>query len=596
MVLLSSLEEVLRIGADRWELGCNRYPGAVHPAGYLQLARFELDLFPTWSYQLGDVKLTRSICAARGTDAVIISYTATGLPPEGATLELRPLLAYRDYHSLQHENGAVNRSAVQGDGWVRFCPYDGCPPLYVCAPGIVYEATGDWYRQFEYAIEQERGLDWQEDLFNPGVMTLPLRAGEPLVVVAATQPLGAEEAAALVAEETSRRAALRAALAEYGPVATRLALAADQVIVGRGEGGETVIAGYPWFEDWGRDTMIALPGLTLTNGRFETARRILSTFAGAVDQGMLPNRFPDWATTPEYNTVDATLWFFVAAWRYLEATGDLAFLRRELLPVLRDIIEWHQRGTRYGIRVDEDGLLHAGEPGVQLTWMDAKVGDWVVTPRIGKPVEIQALWYNALRITEALCQQTRQTARAREYAAQADRARASFEAKFWNEAGGYLYDVLEDSGPDGSLRPNQVFALSLPFPLVDGERAQKVLAAVEAQLLTPLGLRSLAPSDPHYAGRYQGDVWHRDSAYHQGTVWEWLIGPYVDAVLRVRGTDAATKQAIRAHLTALVEHLSEAGLGTVSEIADGDAPHRPSGCPAQAWSVAEFLRAWLATA
>jgi predicted glycogen debranching enzyme len=595
MVLLSSLEEAVQIGEERWELGCNQYPGTVHPSGHELLARFDLDLFPSWRYQLGRAMLTRSLAALHGTDAVVLRYQATGLPQGGATLELRPLLAYRDYHSLQRENGAVDTMVVQGDGWVRFCPYDGCPPLFLCAPGITFEPTGYWYRSFEYAIEQERGLDGREDLFNPGVLTLTLRPGEPLYLVAATEVIPAGEAAGRLEAEVSRRAALRAALADHGPVASRLALAADQFVVGRGEGGETVIAGYPWFEDWGRDTMIALPGLTLTNGRFETARRILGTFAGVVDQGMLPNRFPDWGTTPEYNTVDATLWFFVAAWRYLEVTGDLAFVRNELLPVFRDILDWHRRGTRFGIRVEEDGLLHAGVPGLQLTWMDAKVGDWVVTPRVGKPVEIQALWYNALRITEALCQQTRQTARAREYGAQADQARASFERLFWNEAGGYLYDVVDGDERDASLRPNQLFALSLPFPLLEGARAAQALAKVEQELLTPMGLRSLAPTDQQYLGRYEGDVWRRDASYHQGTVWEWLIGPYIDAVLRVRGTSRAAKQVARSRLLPLVDHLSEACLGSISEIADGDPPHRPNGCPAQAWSVAELLRAWLAT-
>jgi predicted glycogen debranching enzyme len=342
--------------------------------------------------------------------------------------------------------------------------------------------------------------------------------------------------------------------------------------------------------------MIALPGLALAVGRFETARRILATFAGAVDQGMLPNRFPDWATTPEYNTVDATLWFFVAAWRYREASGDLAFLRDTLLPVFRDIIDWHQRGTRYGIRVDSDGLLHAGEPGTQLTWMDAKVGDWVVTPRMGKPVEIQALWYNALRITEALCRQTRRTAQALDYADRAEQTRAAFEREFWNEAAGCLCDVVGDDHRDAAVRPNQLFALSLPFPLLEGERAEKMLAAVEEQLLTPMGLRSLSPADPQYHGRYEGGPLQRDGAYHQGTVWEWLIGPYVDAALRVRGDTPANKEAIRARLLPLAEHLAQAGLGSISELADGDSPHRPDGCPAQAWSVAELLRAWLATA
>jgi predicted glycogen debranching enzyme len=594
MLLLSGLEETVRAGDAVWELGCNQYPGAVHPRGHELLAGFDREPFPTWRYRLGASELTKSITALHGADAVVLTYRAAGLPDEGAALELSPLLAYREYHGVQHENSAIDGTAVQGDGWVRFSPYDGCPPLYLCAQGIQFTPTGHWYRDFEYAVEQERGLDWREDLFNPGVLTLPLRPGEPLLLVAATEPVPARDVAGQVETEVSRRAGQRAAVAEYGPAASRLAAAADQFIVGRGEGGETVIAGYPWFEDWGRDTMIALPGLTLTTGRFETARRILGTFAGAVDQGMLPNRFPDWGATPEYNTVDATLWFFVAAWRYLEASGDLAFVRTELLPRFREIIDWHRRGTRYGIRVEEDGLLHAGEPGVQLTWMDAKVGDWVVTPRTGKPVEIQALWYNALRITEALCRKTRQTARAKEYAAMADQARASFEREFWNEAGGYLYDVIGGDIRDASLRPNQLLALGLPFPLVTGERAAHVLSAVEEQLLTPMGPRSLAPSDPQYVAQYEGDSWRRDSAYHQGTVWPWLIGPYADAVLAVRGADPTVRAALRSRLLPLIDHLSEAGLGSISEIADADPPHRPNGCPAQAWSVAELLRVWTA--
>jgi predicted glycogen debranching enzyme len=591
MLLLSSLEETVRIGGESWELGCNQYPGAVHPQGHELLERFERGLFPTWTYRLGEATLTKSICAPHGTDAVIVTYSATGLPRE-ATLELRPLLAYRDHHGAQHENGAVDGTAVQGEGWARFCPYEGVPPLYLCAPGVTFSPTGDWYRDCEYAVERDRGLEWKEDLFNPGVLTLSLQPGVPLRFIAGTEPVAADQVLTLLGSERERREGLKTAVAAHGPVAERLALAADQFLVGRGEGGETVIAGYPWFEDWGRDTMIALPGLTLATGRHETARRILSTFAGVVDQGMLPNRFPDWGTTPEYNTVDATLWYFVAAWRYLEASGDMAFARNELLPVFRDILNWHRRGTRFGIRMEADGLLHAGEPGVQLTWMDAKIGDWVVTPRAGKPVEIQALWYNALCITEELCRGARQTARAREYAALADQVQAAFEPAFWYEAGGYLYDLVDGEERDASLRPNQLLALSLPFPLLAGERAERLLRVVEEQLLTPMGPRSLAPTDSHYVGRYEGDPWRRDSAYHQGTVWPWLIGPYIDAVLRVRGTDPGIKEAARARLLPLVEHLSDAGLGTVSEIADGDAPHRPDGCPAQAWSVAELLRAW----
>lgn len=587
MLLLSSLGEVVKLGDSRWELGCNQYPGVVHPAGHELLTGFELSLFPTWTYQLGPVRLSRSICAPRGEDAVILTYTAAGLPPEGAALELHPLLAYRDYHSLQHENDAIDGTVVVGDGWARFSPYEGCPPLFLGAAALVYEPAGCWYRDFEYAVERERGLDWQEDLYHPGALRLTLRPDEPLHVIAATTAISARRAAGMLEEEVRRRAALRAPLAEYGPVGARLAQAADQFVVGRGEGGETVIAGYPWFEDWGRDTMIALPGLTLTTGRLAAARRVLATFAGAVDQGMLPNRFPDWGTTPEYNTVDATLWFFIAAWRYREATKDLAFLSKELLPVFRDILDWHRRGTRYGIKVDEDGLLRAGEPGMQLTWMDAKVGGWVVTPRIGKPVEIQALWLNALKIGGR---------KADRWNALFERGLVSFRQRFWNEDAGCLYDVVDADhragAVDKTFRPNQIFAVGgLPFPLLEGDRARGVVDAVEAKLWTPLGLRTLARWYPDYHPRYAGGVIERDGAYHQGTAWPWLLGPFVEAWVRVRGgTAQARREARRRFLEPLLAHLDEAGIGHLPEVADGDPPHRPGGCPFQAWSVGEALR------
>jgi predicted glycogen debranching enzyme len=336
--------------------------------------------------------------------------------------------------------------------------------------------------------------------------------------------------------------------------------------------------------------MIALPGVCLATGRYDDARKILRAFARSADQGMLPNRFPDGGEAPEYNTVDATLWFFVAAHRYLEATGDESFVLGELLPVLDDIVAWHERGTRYGIRVEADGLLHAGEPGVQLTWMDAKVGDWVVTPRHGKPVEIQALWYNALSILADLHKRAGRTDAAAALAARAKQVKDTFVDVFWNEDASCLYDVVDGDRKDASIRPNQIFALSLPYPLLPKDKARAVLAVVVAQLLTPYGLRSLAPGDPAYRGRYEGGPAERDASYHQGTVWSFLLGPYADALIKTNG--AVGKAKARKALEALAPHLLEEGLGTISEIFDGDAPHAPRGCPAQAWSVAETLRAW----
>jgi predicted glycogen debranching enzyme len=354
-----------------------------------------------------------------------------------------------------------------------------------------------------------------------------------------------------------------------------LRLAADQFIVRRADSC-SVIAGYPWFSDWGRDTMISLPGLALATGRFAEAKAMLREFARHVSQGMLPNRFPDHGEAPEYNTVDATLWFFEAARAYVAASGDSAFFHDDLEAVFRDIIAWHERGTRYGIRTDADGLLRCGEPGVQLTWMDAKVGDWVVTPRYGKPVEIQALWYNALKVMEEF------TGNAA-YGERANQVAASFNRQFWNDAAHCLYDVVDGDVRDGSIRPNQVFAASLHYSMLSPERAAAVLETVRRELLTPFGLRTLSPYDPRYRGVYAGGVAERDGAYHQGTVWPWLIGPYVEAWRKVHGAEPDV-------LGDLKEHLLTNGVGQIPEIFDGDTPHLARGCFAQAWSVAELLR------
>src|SRR5499433_183805 len=337
--------------------------------------------------------------------------------------------------------------------------------------------------------------------------------------------------------------------------------------------------------------MIALPGLTLATRRYDDARGMLLAFAASVDRGMLPNRFPDAGETPEYNTVDATLWFFEAVRAFGAHTEDYDFIRARLYPVLADIIGWHERGTRYGIRLDADGLLLAGEPGVQLTWMDAKVGDWVVTPRYGKPVEIQALWYNALRIMEHLAQTFGDTANQQRYGAMAAYAHASFNGVFWHEAANCLYDVVNGSERDGTMRPNQIFAVSLPYSMLSDVRAQNVVATVERDLLTPYGLRSLAPYDPHYRGRCIGDAASRNSSSHQGTVWAWLMGPFITAYLKVQGATSQGRQQAAQWLSGFRRHLGDAGLGHVSELFDGDPPHQPRGCIAQAWSVAELLRA-----
>ncbi len=592
-VLLSKLEETLFFDGQPFDLSANRYPGTVHPQGFRYLKQFRLDPFPTFIYEVEGVEIEKTVFMVHGENSTVVQYELKkNNHPErlkNLSLEVRPLIAFRDYHSTTHENGAINHTVEERSGLATVTPYQGLPSLHLAHNAVELRKTGGWYRNFEYDVERERGLDFTEDLFSPFVLCFDLRIRRQGSVIASTGQHDVTQAAQYrQAEITRRRDAETASPIEDGFVRSLVA-ASDQYIVSRGE-QKTVIAGYHWFSDWGRDTMIALPGLTLPTGKYEVARSILRTFAKHVDQGMLPNRFPDAGETPEYNTVDATLWFFEAARAYLAYTGDLDFVREELYPVFADIISWHARGTRYGIKVDASGLLSSGEPGVQLTWMDAKVGDWVVTPRRGKPVEIQALWYNALCIMEDLARKFGDEAGQKRYRNMATVASWSFNRLFWNEGTGCLYDVTNGAPPDPSIRPNQIFAVSLTHTMLSPERARSVVEKVKEHLLTPYGLRSLAPSDPQYRGRYTGGPAERDGAYHQGTVWPWLMGPFITAYVRVNGgSDVARRQASE-WLAPLRDHLADGGLGHISEILDGDAPQRPAGCMAQAWSVAEVLR------
>jgi len=596
LVLLSKLEETLLIDAKPFELSANHYPGVVHPQGFRYLKQFRLDPFPVFTYEVDGIEIEKTVFMIQGENSTVVQYELKNNnrpePPKSLQLELRPLIAFRDYHSTTHENGALNTAVEEGPELAAAAPYQGLPRLYLAHNASELQKTGHWYRNFEYDVERERGLDFAEDLFNPFVLRFDLRCRQQATVIASTEHRDVARVIEYRQAEITRRRSAAVSSPIEDDFTQSLAAAADQYIVSRGD-QKTVIAGYHWFSDWGRDTMIALPGLTLPTGKYDVARSILRTFAKHVDQGMLPNRFPDAGETPEYNTVDATLWFFEAARAFLAYTGDLEFVRTELYPGFADIIAWHARGTRYGIKVDPSGLLASGEAGVQLTWMDAKVGDWVVTPRRGKPVEIQALWYNALCIMEDLAQRLGDELGRRRYGSMAALAKWSFNRLFWNEKNGCLYDVVNGGLPDASIRPNQIFAVSLPHSMLSPERAKSVVEKVQEHLLTPYGLCSLAPSAPQYRGRYTGDPSSRDGAYHQGTVWPWLLGPFITAYVKVHGgSDAARRQAAE-WLAPLRDHLADAGLGHISEIFDGDPPHRPCGCMAQAWSVAEVLRAWI---
>lgn len=609
MVLLSKCEETILCAGQKFELSCNQYPGVIHPHGHQYIKHFTVaDAAVTWLYNAGGAILEKSIALARGENTTVIKYELHSSHGE-CLLEVRPLSAFRDYHALTHENNAINADAEKILNGIQMTPYSGFPPLYfshlsalACAlraSRCNAQAGADsfkynplWYKNFEYVQEKERGLDFQEDLFSYGVFCFQLRANEPVFFVASCD----EKYACTKTEENKNIISLfkegnRAG--EKKPsnpheIVMELQKACGAFIVQKGS-NKTVIAGYHWFTDWGRDTMIVLRGLTLCTERYDDAKNILLSFAQHVSHGMLPNVFPDAGETPHYNTVDAALWYFDAIFHYYGATHDADTLKK-LFPVLEDIVQWHKKGTRFHIQMDKnDFLIYAGEKGEQLTWMDAKIGGVVVTPRTGKPVEINALWYNAVKIMEHFSKTLGHPASAaKEYAALAKKIKENFLRQFWSEEKQYLYDIIDaPDGNDDTLRPNQIFALSIAFPvLTDKHKAKKVVDIVNEKLLTPYGLRTLSPDDVNYKGIYTGGVYERDTAYHQGTVWPWLLGHFADAHFRVY----KNKKKARNFFAAFEGHLYDAGLGHISEIFDGDPPHHPQGCIAQAWSVSEILR------
>jgi predicted glycogen debranching enzyme len=595
-LLVANVDETVAYDGLERQLSTNRWAdGAIDPRGYREIERFALDgTTPVWTYAVADALVERRIWMEQGANTTYVRYRVLRARTS-LSLQVKVLVDHRDSHG-----------DTRGDGWrmdvtpvaqgLRVIAFDGARPLLLLADHGDVTTAHSWYRNFDLAVERARGLQAVEDHLHVATFRASLEPGEALTLV-----LSAEAEPSLDGDAAwSRRAQHDAEVldtwrraqpsAEGAPIwIAQLVLAADQFLVRRplaaDADGMTVIAGYHWFGDWGRDTMIALPGLALATGRGESARRILKTFARFVDRGMLPNRLHDGGQPPDYNAVDATLWYVEAIRAYHEATRDDGLIEA-LFPLLAEIVRLHAEGTRYGIRADSDGLLTAGEPGVQLTWMDAKVDDWVVTPRTGKAVEINALWYNALR---TMADFARQLGRSSDpWGSLADHARTGF-GRFWNERTGYCYDVIDGpSGHDDALRPNQIFAVSLHESPLSLDRQRQVVDACSRHLLTSYGLRSLAPGHAQYHGHYGGDQRARDGAYHQGTVWGWLLGPFALAHFRVH-RDAATA---RSFLSPLADHLADAGLGSISEIFDGDPPFTPAGCIAQAWSVGETLRAW----
>jgi predicted glycogen debranching enzyme len=604
-LLVTKLDETIEYDTVRRPLFANRWgDGTVDPLGYVDIETFRLEgTTPVWTFACADALLEKRVWMEQGANTTYVQYRLLrGQAP--LRLDLKALANYRDYHGTTHANGWRMGVEPVPHG-VRVTAYDGARPYVLLAEGAEAEPAHEWHHGFLLAAEAARGLDAIDEHLHVATFHATLAPGGALTMVVSAEPSAVGEGdrgrvldgAAARERRERHEAELTARWTSSEPLAKdapdwirHCVLAADQFIAARPTSldaeGATVIAGYHWFGDWGRDTMISLPGLTLSTGRAEIARRILTTFARFVDQGMLPNRFPDQGEAPEYNTVDATLWYVDAIRAYVRATDDDATLR-ELFPVLEDIVRWHRQGTRYGIKEDPaDSLLRAGESGVQLTWMDAKVGDWVVTPRIGKPVEINALWYNAVRSMAWFAR--RLGTPTAPWDGLADRIKRGFD-RFWHPRRQYCYDVLD--GPtafDDALRPNQIFAVCLPESPLSAERQRRVVDVCGRHLLTSYGLRSLAPGEPKYCPRYCGDVASRDGAYHQGTVWAWLLGPFARAHFKVHGDRAAAL----ALLAPLADHLGDYGVGSIAEVFDAEAPFLPGGCIAQAWSVSETIRAW----
>ena len=589
-VLVNHLEEWLILDQEAVSISTNVYPGVVYPDGFTRCLSYSSSPWPTWCFTAKGYTVQREILCVQGRDLVIVRWKLRNGPTDHVVLRVRPMLTGREYHGLHHENGVLCQQATLFTGQVIWQPYQSLPSVRAFHTGR-YRHAPDWYRQLEFPVEQQRGLDSHEDWWTPGEFCFDLKRGTHHSLVFATEPIERIRVQALMSTERRRRRGVPGASHRADRLAQTLRQASEAFLVQRGA-RQTVMAGYPWFTDWGRDTFISLPGLCLVTGRYQAAWHIIESFAAHVSDGMIPNRFPDRGETPEYNTMDASLWFIHALDRYMAYSQQTTTVRSIAWPVVKQILDGYRRGTRFNIHLDHDGLITGGVAGVQLTWMDAKIGEWVVTPRHGKPVEIQALWIRALEAGERLAKRFGES----DYAAgcRMDRIRAvdSFRRRFWYDTGGYLYDVIDGpEGPDPTLRPNQIYALALCDDLVTDEQAKQMLRLIKDQLLTPVGLRTLAPTDHRYRGRYEGGVTDRDRAYHQGTVWPFLLGPFVTAWVKTFGDTPTVRAEARTFLDGLDLHVQEACVGQVSEIFDGDVPHHPRGCPAQAWSVAEPLRA-----
>ncbi|MFC1855726.1 amylo-alpha-1,6-glucosidase [Thermodesulfobacteriota bacterium] len=586
-VLVSKLEEVLHRGQEYHFLSTNRYPNTISPEGFKYAFSFSSDPFPKTVFAVKDYVVEKEVFMVHGENTTIVTYKVTS-PDERVIFSFSPLIACRDFHWLMRENMEFFGHVLKRKKDIVVKPFYKMPPIHIRADHTTYDNYGVWYKNMEYEAEQDRGLNFQEDLFNVGRFSVRVKGEKTINVILSDHDVSDYDVDKLRAAELKRIKALCNKADCKSKTGEKLVIAADKFIANIGTRKRAIIAGYHWFGDWGRDALISIPGLLFTTKRYSDAKKVLTALGSAIKDGLVPTLFTDYKGEPQYNSIDTSLWFIYIGYLYFKETNDKEFMTKKLMPWFEEIFEAYKAGTRYNIKVDTDGLVAGGDETTQLTWMDVKIGDETVTPRHGKPVEVNALWYNALCILEELTKNQKQK---KIYTALIKKVKTSFNKKFWNKKEKCLYDVVGyNDEKDESVRPNQIFAVSLKFSILTQKKEEAVFSKVQHDHLTPFGLRSLSKDSEFYHGRYRGNQPHRDRAYHQGTVWSWLIGPYIDAYVKLNGLKKEQKQSIRHVMKSLFSHLDDYGVGGISEIFDGDGPHMPRGCIYQAWSVAEVLR------